>query len=89
VLASTIGREDLRREIEAVQTRLTDEFQAHIAQGQARGFFRSDLDARAIAVVVEAYSLGLVLNDVDLRAVDEGQWEAVIWAVLDGVIVPG
>jgi AcrR family transcriptional regulator len=89
VLASTIGREDLRREIETVQTRLTDEFQAHVAQGQARGFFRSDLDARAIAWVIEAYSLGLVLNDVDLRAVDEDQWAAVLGAVLDGVIVAG
>jgi len=89
VLGSTIGRRALREEVRAVQTRLTDEFHAHVAQGQARGFFRSDLDARAVAAFIEAYSLGLVLNDLDDRAVDEHAWEQVVWAVLDGLIVPG
>jgi len=87
VLGSTIGRPGLREEVRAVQTRLTDEFHAHIAQGQARGFFRSDLDARAVAAFIEAYSLGLALNDLDARAVGEREWEQVVWAVLDGLIV--
>lgn len=85
VLGSTVGRPALRHEIRAVQTRLTDEFQAHIAQGQVRGFFRSDLDARAIALFVEAYSLGLALNDVDEHAVSERAWQKVVWSVLDGL----
>jgi AcrR family transcriptional regulator len=89
VLGSTIGRPALRDEVRAVQTRLTDEFQAHIAQGQARGFFRSDLDSRALAAFIEAYSLGLALNDLDEHAVDEQAWEKVVWAVLDGLIVAG
>jgi AcrR family transcriptional regulator len=89
VLASTLGREELLREIRAIQTRLTDEFQSHVAQGQVRGFFRSDLDARAVALFIEAYSLGLVLNDVDDRRVDEQDWERVVWAVIDGLIVEG
>jgi len=87
VLGSTIGRPGLQAEVRAVQTRLTDEFQAHVAQGQARGFFRSDLDPRAVAAFIEAYSLGLVLNDLDEHAVDERAWEQVVWAVLDSLIV--
>jgi AcrR family transcriptional regulator len=86
VLASTIGRDDLRADIMQVQTRLTDGFAAHVAQGQARGFFRSDLDARAIAAFVEAYSLGFSLNDIDARGVDEAAWESVVWAMLDALI---
>jgi AcrR family transcriptional regulator len=86
VLASTIGRDDLRADIEQVQTRLTDGFTAHVAQGQARGFFRDDLDPRAIAAFVEAYTLGLALNDVDGRGVGEQAWEQVVWTVLDGLI---
>jgi AcrR family transcriptional regulator len=86
VLASTIGRDDLRADIEQILTRLTDGFAAHVAQGQARGFFRSDLDARAIAAFVEAYSLGFVLNDVDARGVDETMWQQVVWTVLDALI---
>ena len=86
VLASTIGRDDLRADIEQIQTRFTDGFAAHVAQGQARGFFRSDLDPRAIAAFVEAYSLGAVLNDVDARGVDEAAWEKVVWTVLDALI---
>jgi len=85
VLGSTVGRPALRHEIRMVQTRLTDEFQAHIAQGQVRGFFRSDLDARAIALFVEAYTLGLALNDVDEHAVSERAWQKVVWSVLEGL----
>jgi AcrR family transcriptional regulator len=87
VLGSTVGRPALLHEIRLLQTRITDEFQAHVAQGQARGFFRSDLDARATALFVEAYTLGLALNDLDEHAVSERAWEKVIWAVLDGLFV--
>ena len=89
VLASTLGRPALEHEIRLIQTRLTDEFQAHVAQGQARGFFRSDLDARAVALFIESYSLGLALNDVDERGVSEQDWEKVVWTVVDGLIGPG
>ena len=89
VLASTVGRPELAAEVRAIQTRLTDEFQAHVAQGQARGFFRDDLDARALALFVEAYSLGLVLNELDERPVSEKDWEKVVWSVLDGLIGDG
>jgi AcrR family transcriptional regulator len=85
VLGSTVGRPALLHEVRMVQTRLTDEFQAHVAQGQARGFFRSDLDPRAIALFVEAYSLGLALNDVDDRPVSERAWQKVVWTVLEGL----
>ena len=87
VLASTLGRDALAAEVRAIQTRLTDELQAHVAQGQARGFFRSDLDARAVALFVEAYSLGLVLNDVDDRPVSEQDWEQIVATVVDALLV--
>jgi AcrR family transcriptional regulator len=87
VLGSTIGRDELRDEVARIQTRLTDGFQAHIAQGQARGFFRSDLDPRAIAVFVEAYSLGFALNDLDEHGVDSERWQRVVWTVLDALLV--
>ena len=87
VLASTVGRPELAEEVRAIQTQLTDEFQAHVAQGQVRGFFRADLDPRAVVLFVEAYSLGLALNDMDARPVSEKDWEKVMWTVLDGLIV--
>jgi AcrR family transcriptional regulator len=87
VLGSLTGRAALRDEVRAVQTTLTDGFQAHVAQGQARGFFRSDLDPRAVAAFIEAYSLGAVLNDLDLRGVSERAREQVLWAVLDSLLV--
>jgi len=86
VLGSAIGRPGMREDVRAIQTRLTDEFQAHIVQGQVRGFFRSDLDARAIAVFVESYSLGHALNDLDERKVSEQDWEKVVWAAIDALL---
>ncbi len=87
VMASTVGRDDLRDDVAHLQTRLTDGFQAHVAQGQARGFFRSDLDPRAIAAFVEAWTLGLALNDLDDRGVPEAAWLAVIAAAIDALLV--
>lgn len=89
VMASTVGREDLRDDIAHLQTRLTDGFQAHVAQGQARGFFRGDLDARAIAAFVEAWSLGLALNDLDDRAVPESAWLEVVGVAIDALLADG
>jgi len=86
-LSSTVGRAGLAVEVQAVHTRLTDEFAAHVAQGQARGLFRSDLDARAVALFIESYSLGYVLNDVDEHPVPEEDWEKVVAAVLDALLV--
>jgi len=87
VLGSSIGRGTLAQEVRTVQTRLIDELQAHVAQGQARGFFRSDLDARAIALFIEAYSLGHIINDVDERPVAQHDREQVVWAVIDALLV--
>jgi AcrR family transcriptional regulator len=86
VLASTIGRGDLRADIEQIQTRFADGFAALVVQAQSRGFFRSDLDARAIVAFVEAYSIGAVLNDVDARGVADPEWEKVVWVVIDSLI---
>lgn len=86
VLGSTIGRPALLHEVRLVQTRLIDEFQAHVAQGQTRGLFRRDLDARAIALFVESYSVGSALNDLDEHSVSERAWEDVVWAAIDGLI---
>jgi AcrR family transcriptional regulator len=86
VLASTVGRDELRDDVADLQTRLADEFQAHVAQGQARGFFRSDLDPRAIAAFVEAWTLGLGLNDLDRRGVSEEAWLAVVAVAIDALI---
>ena len=89
VLASTVGRPGMNEELRRIQTRLTDEFQAHVVQGQIRGFFRSDLDARAIAVFVEAYSLGHALNDIDEHRVSEQDWEKVVWSAVEALLVQG
>jgi AcrR family transcriptional regulator len=89
VMASTVGREDLRDDVAHLQTQLTDGFQAHVAQGQARGFFRSDLDPRAIAAFVEAWSLGLALNDLDDRGIPEDVWLAVVAVAIDALLGEG
>jgi AcrR family transcriptional regulator len=89
VLGSTVGRPGMREEVSIIQTRLTDELQAQIVQGQTRGFFRSDLDARAMAAFIEAYSIGHALNDLDARTVGEKDWERVVWAAIDALLTDG
>jgi AcrR family transcriptional regulator len=65
VLGAAMQRPALREAIGRVQSEWTTAFQDTLKKAQAKGFLRPDLDARAVAVFVQAYTLGRVLSDID------------------------
>ena len=85
-LASTVGRDDLRDDLTAVQTRLIDRIAAEVAQAQARALLRADLDARAIAAQLGVLAFGLALDDLDQHGVGVEAWLAVTGAALDALL---
>ena len=68
------------------QQRLTDELVSVIESGQEKGWVRTDVDALALAVFVQSYSLGAIVDDVSRTHVDAEKWSAVIRRFLDGVV---
>lgn len=87
VLSQTTADPDLARQIDAEQQRLTDAIADTITEAQRRQWFRPDLDPRAVAVFVQAYTLGRVVDDVTTNAVDQQAWLALIDEVVEGFLV--
>ena len=53
---------------------------------KAKGFVSEDLDATAVAVFIQAYSLGLVVNDVSNEQVDLENWHSLISRMTRGLL---
>lgn len=64
------------------QQRVTDVLADIAREMQERGWINKDLDAGVIATFVQAYSLGLVLNDVTARPITTDQWSGFIAMIL-------
>lgn len=87
-VASTFGRDDAYAITGEIVDQLLTDYSTHIAQAQARGLMRSDLDARAIATFVQSYALGLVVFDLDPSSPTTDQLHAVIMTALTGFLTP-
>lgn len=82
ILASAYGRPTLERALGEEQKLVTDQIADLVSQSQERGWVRSDLNPRAIASFIQAYSLGRVLVDIDPdRSADDDWYEVVSIAV--------
>ncbi len=64
------------------QSALTGRMESVLASGQEKGLIRADLDARAMAVFLQAYTLGRVLDDVAAVQVQAEAWEELIHQVV-------
>jgi AcrR family transcriptional regulator len=62
----------------AEQQRVTDEYVAVIATAMERGWIKKTIDPRALAVFVQAYSFGVIIDDVSPTHLDADQWAAHI-----------
>lgn len=68
ILGAAMQRPALRAAIGRVQSEWTSEFQGILSKAQAKGFISTKVDARGVAVFVQAYMLGRVLSDIDAEA---------------------
>ena len=69
------------------QQRLTDALTDLIREAQERGFYSEDVDARAIAVFIQAYTVGKVVDDFNENKVDPEKWANLINAVIKKVFI--
>lgn len=69
------------------QQRLTDALTDIIRDTQESGYFRSELDPHAVAVLIQAYTLGKVVDDYSSNTVDPERWNELINLVARRVFI--
>lgn len=79
---ATLGNARFQAALAREQDRLTQAMAALFRQAQARGWLSSAVDPHAGAVLVQAYSLGLVVDDVAADRVNPAAWNALIERLL-------
>lgn len=78
----TTGNPRFQQALAREQDRLTDAMTQLFRQAQSRGWATSEVDPHAAAVLVQAYTLGLVVDDVSSRHVELEAWYALIERLL-------
>jgi AcrR family transcriptional regulator len=72
-----------RAKLGAVQERLTDALTECIAQAQVKGWVNPQFQPRTLAVFIQAYTLGKIVDDVGERPMDDADWENLITLIAD------
>jgi len=73
-MLATLGRE---------QERLTTAISDLAADAQNNGYFSKEFSPRVIAVMIQAYTMGKIVDDVTPNHVDCDEWNLLIDALLD------
>jgi AcrR family transcriptional regulator len=83
MLSMAQHNERFHRKLGLVQDRLTDSLTTCIAQAQAKGWVNTSFQARTLAVFIQAYTLGKIVNDVGEQQMDDSDWEGLITLIAD------
>lgn len=78
VLTLASGNPRLAEKLAAEQLRLTNALTVLIADAQQRSWFSKDFDPQAGAVLIQAYTLGRIVDDITTAPVDPKAWEQLI-----------
>jgi AcrR family transcriptional regulator len=68
------------------QQRLTDEYIAVIVQAQKRGWVRGDINPTSLAVFIQAYSFGVIVDDVSREHLEIAAWRQMIESFFENCV---
>jgi len=68
------------------QERLTEALSDLFREAKERGWANKKIDARTVAVLVQAYTMGKVVDDFTPRQMDPAAWELLIDEILEKVL---
>lgn len=69
------------------QQRLTEAFTDLFIEAQNKGWMSTNVDARAAAVFVQAYTVGRIVDDIAPEKVDQEAWMNLIMTVVDKALL--
>ena len=78
--------ERFRAPLGAEQQRLTDALTSIVERAQHRSLINPDIDARAVAVFIQSYTLGKVVDDITERHMDEDAWVDLIAQIITRIL---
>jgi hypothetical protein len=86
LIGAAASRPELLDAISATQTMVLDVGEALGQAFQERGWLKEGIEPRALALFVQATTLGRVLGDLDQRGVDQEAWVRLMLNALDGML---
>ena len=86
IIASVQYSEKGRAQLAIAQQQLTDAISDLVRELQERQFVDAAIDPKSLSTFIQAYSLGLILNDVTAEPVDHEVWLAFIGRMVSGLI---
>jgi len=86
ILAGARHSEKMKNALAPTQARLTVAIADLVREMKTKEFVNQDLDPTAVAVFIQAYSLGLIVNDVSDEQVDLEKWHALISRMTRGLL---
>ncbi len=87
-LAAAHGRDELKSELAAEITQVMSAATQTVQQAQLRRVFRDDVDARALAALIQAMLLGFVLADLDDQQPSWDKIRATVMLAFDSFLLP-
>ena len=81
-LALAFASESFREVIAEQQTEMTAELTDVLHGVQQRGWLRKDFNPKAVAVFIQAYTLGRIIDDISNDPLDPAEWNRLIVTVM-------
>lgn len=86
-LANSENSERFRKALGLEQERLTTALEDLVSEAKNKGLFRADLDARIVAVFIQSYTLGKIVDDVVPTPMSQEKWDEFILNMLIATMV--
>ena len=87
IVAATQNNPRLLKKFTTETDRMTSSFEDLIREVIGRKLFKPNLEPRAIAIFIQAYTFGLVLNDLSENKVKYENWVSLINQIIDEVFI--
>ena len=86
-IAGVRGNDRYRKALAVEQERLTEALADLTREAIARGFFKADLDPHTVAVFIQGYTIGKIVDDFVEHPMDPEKWNTLIDTVVDNVFL--
>jgi len=75
------------RKLSIEQARLTKNYADLIEECQNKGWLSNDFSPQAAAVLIQAYTIGKIVDDVTTEPTDPAAWESLIMKIITKVLI--